>query len=118
MKPRSARRLFVAATLASEALVVFFAGLVAYGLRMAEPAVVWSATAAIAVLALAGAGRAASRAGIVLGWLVQAALIVTSVFIPMMWPLALAFVAIWVASLRVGARIDRERAERAGAASR
>ena len=56
-KRRSAKRQLAATTLALEALVVLFATLVAYGLRVAPPGVLW----------LAGGGLALVLLGVALG---------------------------------------------------
>lgn len=98
-------------TLICEAFVVLFAGVVANGLQLAPSRTVWLGTLGVMTLALVAVGLARTPAGLWLGWLVQAVLVVVSFSVPMMWVLAIAFVAIWIASLRVGARIDRERAD-------
>lgn len=112
MSRRSARAMFMMTTLLSEAFVVLFAGVVAYGLRLVPSPGVWFATGGLMLLAIAAAGLARKPAGVWLGWFVQIVLVVLSFWVPLLVVLAVAFVALWIASLRVGARIDRERAER------
>lgn len=104
--------MFMMTTLLSEAFIVLFAGVVANGLQMAPSRTVWLSTLALMVLAFAAAGLARTPAGAWVGWLVQGVLVAISFAIPMMAVLAAIFIALWIASLRVGARIDRERAER------
>ncbi|SNU00549.1 Protein of unknown function [Ruaniaceae bacterium KH17] len=115
MKRSSARAMFMMATLLSEAFVVLFAGVVANGLQLASSRTVWISTLVLVVLAIAATGLARKPAGVWAGWLVQAVLVGISFVIPLMWVLAAAFIAIWIASLYWGAKIDRERAERAEA---
>ncbi|MDN5558362.1 MAG: DUF4233 domain-containing protein [Ruaniaceae bacterium] len=116
MGRKSARAMFMMTILICEALVVLFAGTVANGLDLAPSRAVWLATIGLMMLAFVAAGLSRGPAGVWVGWLVQAVLVAISFAVPMMWVLALVFVALWIASLRVGARIDRERAERDAAA--
>jgi len=109
--------MLVAATLISEAFVVFFAGLVAHALDLAPSQTVWTAVAVVVALALLGAGLASSVAGIVIGSVVQAALVAASFLIGQLWVVTAVFLAIWAASLAVGTRIDRERQQRAAMAA-
>ena len=57
-----------------------------------------------------------SVVGYALGWIIQAGLIVAAIAVPELrthlLAVAITFTVIWVVSLRVGARIDVERAER------
>lgn len=102
--------MLVATTLLCEAFVVFFTGLVAHALDLAPTNLVWALVGVVVLVALAGAALAGSIAGLVLGTLVQAALIAGSFSIGQLWVVSVVFLAVWVASLVVGTRIDRERA--------
>lgn len=113
---RSARRTFAATVLASEALVVVFAALVAYGLRLAEPGAIALVAGGLALSAVLAAGLLRSAAGYVLGTAVQVWLVATGLVVPAMYVLGGLFAVLWVVGLRLGARIDRERAERQVAA--
>ncbi|HLS25446.1 MAG TPA: DUF4233 domain-containing protein [Beutenbergiaceae bacterium] len=114
---RSARVIFCATVLGLEAFVVLFAALVAIGLELAEPAVVWTVTGIAALACLVLAGLVRYRAALVLGSLVQVGLIAAGLVIPMMYFVGGIFAVIWVVALRLGNRIDVERAERARAES-
>jgi hypothetical protein len=104
--------------LVSEVFVVFFAALVALGLRLAPTGMVWAISGALMVLAVAAAGTLRTRIGYPLAWLVQAALLAVSIVVPTMLVLTAVFVVMWVIAQRVGGRIDRERRERLEAAGR
>ncbi|PFG19296.1 DUF4233 domain-containing protein [Serinibacter salmoneus] len=114
--PRSARRLFSATVLSLEAFVVFFAALAAYGLAAVPTRhlIVVGSVAALACLVAAGALR--WTAGYVLGWVIQAGLLVAGLMIPEMRVqfliVAVVFALLWVIGLHLGARIDAERQER------
>ena len=117
----SARVQFTSTILLLEAFVVVFATFVLYGLRDVpaglpdsvpplEPAAIWGLGAAM-VVALAVLSRMCGRpGGYVAGSVAQVLLLVWTLLIPLMAIVAVVFVGLWVASLRIGARIDRERA--------
>ena len=109
---RSARLIFTTTVLVLEAFVVFFATLVAIGLDLAEPAVVWTVGGAGSAVLLLLSGLVRYRVGLVLGSIAQVLLIAAGVMIPMMVVIGLVFAVIWVVALRLGYRIDIERAER------
>jgi len=117
--PRSARRQFAATMLTLEAFVAFFGTLVAYGLRLAPTGTIWvvGGAATLSCLLIAGTLRrpGAYLAGSVLQVLVLVGAVVAAtkdaagVMFLVTWAV---FVALWIAALRLGARIDRERRER------
>lgn len=111
-RQRSARLIFTTTVLALEAFVVFFATLVAIGLDLAEPAVVWTVGGVGSVVLLLLTGLVRYRVGLVLGSVAQVLLIAAGVIIPMMVVVGVVFAVIWVVALRLGQRIDVERAQR------
>lgn len=110
--PRSARRMFAATVLVLEVLVIFFAALVAYGLRLADPAAIAVAAGGVAVLVFLAVGLLRTWIGYVLGSVLQVWVLATGLVVPAMYVLGGLFAALWVVGLRLGTRIDRERAER------
>ncbi|WP_088317162.1 DUF4233 domain-containing protein [Kineosporia sp. R_H_3] len=116
---RAPKRALAASVLGLESFVVLFAGLVAFGLarRSDGAAATGGDTRALvvcAVLALAcllGSGLLRRPWGYVLGSVLQAAVLATGFWVPAMFFLGAVFAALWVTALRVGARIERERAE-------
>ncbi|MDO5727374.1 MAG: DUF4233 domain-containing protein [Bowdeniella nasicola] len=111
-RPRSARRLFCLVLLILEAFVGLFLALVLAGLALTSSPVAWVIGALVGGGALLGAALVRNRVGIFLGWAVQIALIATGYWIGDMYVLGLIFLALWVASLRLGRRIDVEREQR------
>lgn len=119
---KPARALFTSTILMLEAFVVLFATFVLYGLRNVpaglpdsvpnlDPVAIWGLGGAM-VVALAVLSRMCGRpGGYVAGSVGQLLIVVWTFFIPLMGIVAVVFVALWVASLRIGGRIDRERAE-------
>jgi len=99
----------------SEVVVVFFALLAAYGLRVADP-VTLAILAAVAIIWCAVAARMqAGRAGIIVGSSAQVVLLLGGLLVPMMFLLGGIFAVVWVLGVWLGMKIDRERAERAAA---
>ncbi len=95
-----------------EAFVVLFAVLVALGLREVDPAAVGLGGGALVLSLVLAAGVLRRPGGYVVGSVLQVPLLATAVVVPMMIVVSLIFVALWVMGLRLGGRIDRERAER------
>lgn len=110
---RSARDLFAATLLFSEALVVLFAGLVSYGLELLPTPALWWGGAGLALWAVvAGVLVRRGTAGYVLGSMLQLALVATGLIVPMMFILGGVFAVLWLVSLRVGGQVDAERVAR------
>lgn len=111
----SLRRRFAATVLAAEVLVVGFAALVAKDLAGRPGRDVLLAGGGLALLCVLAAGLLRSRAGYLLGWLVQVLLVVSAVWVPLMLFVGLAFAALWVAALVQGSRADAVTARRQAA---
>lgn len=110
---RSARDLFASTTLGLEALLVGFAALAAYGLRLAEPETIAATAAGLAVCCLVAAGLLRRHAaGYVLGTFAQLLLIASGLVVSMMYVIGVIFTILWFVALRLGAQIDVERLER------
>lgn len=110
-RKRPAKPQFTQTMLVLEAFVVFFATLVAYGLRVADTATVWWVGGGLTVVLLVLAGWVGRPGGYVAGSVAQVVVVASGVVVPMMFVVGAVFAAMWVFSLRVGGRIDRERAE-------
>lgn len=59
------------------------------------------------------AGMLRRPGGMALGWAIQAASIALGLLVPAMFAIGLVFLALWAGAYFLGARIDRERAQRA-----
>ena len=102
---RSPQRILTAAVLAFEALVVFFAGLVAKDLSTLPSATALWGAAALGMACLLAAGFTDRPAGRAVGWALQAALIAVGFWVPAMFFLGTVFLLLWITALRVGARV-------------
>lgn len=110
-RKRPAKPQFTQTILVLEAVLVFFATLVAYGLRLAEPAAVWWVGGTLSVTLIVLSGLMTRPGGYVAGSVVQALVLAVGFFVPMMFVVGGIFVVLWIVALRLGGRIDRERAE-------
>ncbi|WP_307793792.1 DUF4233 domain-containing protein [Actinotalea soli] len=109
---RSARHQFASTILVLEAFVVVFATLTGYGLRLAPGSVLWGVGGALVLSLVLAAGMLRWPGGYVVGSVLQVAVLLTGLALPMMFVVGGIFVVLWVVALRLGGRIDRERRER------
>lgn len=110
-------RRLVAVVLVGEAFVFFFAALVAWATHRGadEPGVAYLVVGcALAVLCFVTSGLLRRPWGITIGWVLQAAMLVSSVILTSMLFLAVIFLAMWFTALVQGDKMDeltRRRAE-------
>lgn len=94
-----------------EAIVVFLAGLVIYGLRaLPEPIAPWWGIVAGAVVGLAmflTSGLLRRRSGFVIGWALQAVVALGALVVPAILFVALVFGGMWAYATIGGGRIER-----------
>lgn len=112
-KQRPARRMFATATLTLQALVLFFATLVAHGLADLPRVAVWSVGMSLAILCILVVGLLRFEWGYWLGWAVQAVILTTALWLPAIAIISIVFIGIWLWGELAGKKIDRERALRA-----
>lgn len=115
--PRSLRRSFAAMVLMGEVLVVGFAALVAKDLADVGGRTLALAAGGTALLCVAAAGSLRSRIGYALGWVVQVLLVVSGLWVPLMFFVGVVFAAVWAGALVQGGRADRITARRHAAGS-
>jgi hypothetical protein len=116
-RPRRARSVtasLAAIILATEFLVVVLAALVVFGLGSVPPAVALGSGGALLVLigvaALLLASPRGTRIGLVLGWIVQVALVASIALEVAVGLVGIVFAGLWTYSIIVGRRIDRRTA--------
>jgi hypothetical protein len=121
-RQRPATLIFTQSVLALQALAALFATLVVFGLSRAGEfdvpvGATWAAGLGL-VLALGyAAGKQRTGWGRTLGWVLQAPMLAAGLLVPAIAIIGGMFVVLWIMGLRLGTRIDRERAERDAAAS-
>jgi len=104
-----------------ESVIVFLAGLVAFGLRtIPAPLEQWWGVVAgsvLAVLMILTAGLLRYRWGIAVGWALQVVLALGAILVPAVLIVALVFGGMWGYATIKGAELDRRRAASNAAAS-
>ena len=121
IKPRKPAKVqFTATMLQLEAFVVLFAGFALYGLRNSgyekgplefeSTAALWAVVGVLFVVLLVVARMMGTPVGYLVGSAVQVPVLAMGFLLPMMFVVGGVFVVMWVISIRLGGRIDRERA--------
>ena len=112
-RPRSVTESLLSITLVLESAVLLFAGLTAFGLKVLEPALpAWVAlpgAAVFIVILLATTAVLRYRWGMVIGWVLQAALIALGILVPLMFVIGAGFALLWIYCFTRGRRIDAQR---------
>ncbi|WP_068397885.1 DUF4233 domain-containing protein [Kribbia dieselivorans] len=101
----------LAVILGTESVIVFFGALVARGLGGRGADLFWP-LCALAVAFVVGAGLIRRPFGLTLGWALQILVLISGLFVPMMFLAGLVFLLLWVVCLVQGRRIDAEVAAR------
>lgn len=116
-KQRSAALVFRQTVLLCEAFTMFFATLLGFGLVRGELVdiplgVVVGGGLALSVLMGWAAGVQAKPWGVWLGWAMQVPLLAAGVVDTAITIIGVVYLIVWIGGVRLGNRIDRERAER------
>jgi hypothetical protein len=96
--------------LGTEIVVLFLGALVLWGLRALPPGIAFGGGGALIVLAILAVGTLRSRLGLVLGWLVQIAVLASGLLLTELYIVGALFAAMWAYCIIVGGRIDRRNA--------
>jgi len=109
----SARRSMCSAILTLQAVVLFLTGVVSIGLTDVGATVALSMGLGLALACVLVAALLRKEWAYWLGWAIQVVSIGLGVLVPLMYFLGVVFAALWGAAYFLGAKIDREKAERA-----
>ena len=105
-----------AAILVMEALVLFFATLVAVDLTEVDHTLLWSAGGGGALVCVLLAGLLRRPWAYVAGSVVQVLLIAAGFVVPAMFFIGLLFAALWILAIHLGRKVARLQAASAGPA--
>ncbi len=113
---KSARMQFLSSTLILEAIVVLFGTVVAVKFVQADrldapTSTLWIMGGLLSLIMIIISRVQKSSYGIIAGCAVQVPFVAMGFYVDMMFFVATVFVGLWVASLWLGTKIDRERAE-------
>lgn len=103
-------RTLCSATLISEFLVIGFAGLVAMKDPDLAMSTVWTVCGIAMFLCVALCALVTRPGGVALGWVLQVALVVSGLVLPLMYFLGVVFAGIWWASVHYGRKVDEAKA--------
>ena len=106
----STKRTLGSMLMAFEAFVVLFATLVAFGLKAADTTVVWVVGLAFALLLIATPAVLGKRGSYVWGTILQVGIVLTGIWVPLMWILGGILLCLWAWALIAGSTIDKARA--------
>jgi hypothetical protein len=106
MAKRSVQRTLGSMVLAFESFVVFFGTLVAFGLKVADAATVWTFGLIFATVLILMPGYLGRKYSYTLGSLLQVLLLVVSFYVPWMLLIAIIFVGFWGWAMIAGTTID------------
>lgn len=114
---RPATLTFTQAVLGLQALAALFATLAAWGLsRTTEVSLsvgwIWGGGLLLMVALIYVAGKQKQTWGRIAGWVLQVPMILAGLIVPAIAAIGVMFLVLWIMGLRIGGRIDRERAER------
>ncbi|MEZ3181420.1 DUF4233 domain-containing protein [Streptomyces pimonensis] len=111
-------RTLCASTLIGEFFIIGFAGLVAMKDADLSTGTVWTVCGIAMFLCVALCGVITRPGGVALGWALQAALVVSGVFVPTMFFMGALFALLWWASVHFGRKVDEAKARFAAQADR
>lgn len=113
-KPAKTRNVSTQRTLGSmlmafESFVLLFATLVAFGLKAADTTAVWAVGLALALLLIATPAVLGKRGSYLWGWCLQGVVLLTGIWVPLMWFLGGIFLCLWAWAMIAGSTIDKAR---------
>jgi len=106
----STQRTLGSMLMAFEAFVLLFATLVGFGLRVADVTTVWVVGLGLSLLLIATPAILGKRGSYVWGWVLQVLVLLTGIWVPLMWFLGGIFLCLWAWAMISGSTIDRARA--------
>ena len=116
-RPRRRQRSLVeslgAIVLIFESVVMFLGALAIFGLKALPPAQALGGGAVLVLALFVCAGIVRWRAGVVLGSVLQVAVMATGFFVPAMWFVGGIFAILWAYAIYTGVKLDRQKKESA-----
>lgn len=107
-RTRTVRESLGSIVLGFEAVIVFLATLVAFGLKVADPVVVLVAGAVLCLALVAAVGLLNRPIGFRVGWVLQFVIVASGLLVPIMYVIGAAFVALWTYCMVTGTRLDAQ----------
>jgi hypothetical protein len=96
--------------MAFESFVVFFATLVAFGLKVADGPTVWGIGLALSFLFIMTPAILGKKFSYAWGWFLQIVVVALGIWVPLMYVIGGIFVCLWAWAMIAGGTIDKARA--------
>lgn len=107
---RSTKRTLGSMTLAFESFIVFFATLVAFGLKVyPSPETIWAVGLGLSILLILTPGVLGRKGTYAFGWALQVAILALGFWVPLMYLIGVICVGLWSWAMVAGSTIDRAR---------
>jgi len=107
---KSTQRTLGSMLMAFESFVVFFATLVAFGLKVADGPTVWAVGLTLSFLLIATPAILGRKFSYYWGWFLQLAIVAIGIWVPLMYVVGGIFVCLWAWAMIAGSTIDKARA--------
>ncbi|MEY2849144.1 MAG: hypothetical protein RI885_1811 [Actinomycetota bacterium] len=109
-REKSATESLLSVALLLESFLFFFLALVVFALRVLPPGIALGGGAALFLATLALSRVQRFRAGIAVGWALQAVIIASGLLEPLMFFIGAGFTGLWIYCFVTGRRLDRRNA--------
>lgn len=111
MRNRTTKATLGSLVMVFESVVVFFATLVGFGLKVyPDPAVIWGIGLGLAVVLMIFPAVLGRPGTYIAGWVLQFIVLSLGVWVPLMYLLGTVFLAMWAWGMIAGGTIDKARA--------
>ena len=110
MRNKSTQRTLGSMLMAFESFVVFFATLVAFGLKVADGPIVWAVGLALSFLFIMTPAILGKKFSYAWGWFLQIVVVALGIWVPLMYVIGGIFVCLWAWAMIAGGTIDKARA--------
>lgn len=110
MRNKSTQRTLGSMLMAFESFVVFFATLVAFGLKVADGPTVWAVGLALSFLFIMTPAILGKKFSYAWGWFLQIVVVSLGIWVPLMYVIGGIFVCLWAWAMIAGGTIDKARA--------
>lgn len=110
MRNRTTKATLGSLVMVFQAVVVFFATLVGFGLQVyPDPAIIWGVGLGISVVLMVFPVFLGKPGSYLLGWIMQFIVLSLGIWVPLMYLLGIVFLALWAWGMIAGGTIDKAR---------
>lgn len=109
-KPKSSKRALASIVMSFESIVVFFATLAAFGLKVAPTQWVWGIGISMSILLILTPAILGKPGGYAFGWLLQILIVASGFWVWGMFIIGAILMGMWIWAMIAGGTIDKARA--------